>query len=152
VKAAAEFPGDLGYRQAVQVAQRQRRAVMRRQPRQSGVGGRDVELRIEGGDPVALGPDLLAIPLPGHTRGSMALLVRNTFLFTGDHLWGGDDGESLEAGREVCWHSWTEQTRSMEKLLAFDFEWVLPGHGPRFHAPAPKMRAALERLIERMKA
>jgi glyoxylase-like metal-dependent hydrolase (beta-lactamase superfamily II)/ferredoxin len=112
----------------------------------------DVELRIEGGDPVALGPDLLAIPVPGHTRGSMALLVRNTFLFTGDHLWGGDDGESLEARREVCWHSWTEQTRSMEKLLAFDFEWVLPGHGRRFHAPAPKMRGALERLIGRMKA
>src|ERR1700753_762362 len=39
VKAAAERPGDLGDRQAVQVAQRQRRAVMRRQPGQGGVGG-----------------------------------------------------------------------------------------------------------------
>jgi glyoxylase-like metal-dependent hydrolase (beta-lactamase superfamily II) len=39
----------------------------------------------------------------------------------------------------------------MEKLLAYDFEWVLPGHGPRFHAPAPRMRAALEKLIARMK-
>ena len=48
VQAAAEFPGDLGYRQAVQVAQRQRRAVMRRQPGQSSVGSRDVELRIPG--------------------------------------------------------------------------------------------------------
>jgi glyoxylase-like metal-dependent hydrolase (beta-lactamase superfamily II)/ferredoxin len=116
-----------------------------------GTGTLDVERRIEGDDPVALAPDLLAIPLPGHTRGSMALLFRDEVLFTGDHLWGRGDGESLGASRGVCWYSWEEQTRSMEKLLAYDFEWVLPGHGPRFHAPAPRMRAALEKLIARMK-
>ena len=82
----------------------------------------------------------------------MALLVHGTLLFTGDHLWGSEDGEGLEAGRDVCWYSWAEQTRSMEKLLAFDFEWVLPGHGPRFHAPARTMRAELEKLIGRMKS
>ena len=112
---------------------------------------RDVERRLDGGEPVPLAADLLAIPVPGHTRGSMALLVRGKILFTGDHLWGTDDGRRLEAGRHVCWYSWAEQTRSMEKLLAFDFEWVLPGHGPRFHAPAPAMRAELEGLIARMK-
>ena len=116
-----------------------------------GQGTRDVERRIEGDEPVSLAPDLLAIPLPGHTRGSQALLYRETILFTGDHLWGSDDGHGLDASRGVCWYSWAEQTRSMEKLLAFDFEWVLPGHGPRFHAPARKMRAALEQLIARMK-
>jgi glyoxylase-like metal-dependent hydrolase (beta-lactamase superfamily II)/ferredoxin len=119
--------------------------------RDVGHGTDDVERRIGGGEPVLLAPDLLAIPVPGHTRGSMALLVRGTFLFTGDHLWGTHDGEGLEAGRGVCWYSWAEQTRSMERLLAFDFEWVLPGHGPRFHASAPRMRAELERLIGRMK-
>ncbi len=31
---------------------------------------RDVERYIEGADPVRLAPDLLAIPVPGHTRGS----------------------------------------------------------------------------------
>jgi len=112
---------------------------------------REVERRIEGDDPVRLADDLLAIPTPGHTRGSMVLLYRGTFLFTGDHLWGSEDGERLDAGRGVCWYSWAEQTRSMEKLLAFDFEWVLPGHGPRFHAPAAKMRAELEGLVGRMK-
>jgi glyoxylase-like metal-dependent hydrolase (beta-lactamase superfamily II) len=111
----------------------------------------DIERPIEGSEPVPLAPGLLAIPVPGHTRGSMALLVRGRFLFTGDHLWGSGDGEGLEAGREVCWYSWAEQTRSMEKLLSFDFEWVLPGHGPRFHAPARRMRAEMERLIARMK-
>jgi len=116
-----------------------------------GPGTRDVERRLEGDEPEPLADDLLAIPVPGHTRGSTALLFRGTFLFTGDHLWGSADGEGLEAGRDVCWYSWAEQTRSMERLLAFDFEWVLPGHGPRFHAPARKMRAEIEKLVARMK-
>jgi glyoxylase-like metal-dependent hydrolase (beta-lactamase superfamily II)/ferredoxin len=117
------------------------------------VGGatRDVERRIEGTAPFALAPDLLAIPVPGHTRGSVALLYRDRFLFTGDHLWGSADGSGLEASSDVCWYSWGEQTRSMERLLDFDFEWVLPGHGPRLHAPAARMRAALEKLALRMK-
>jgi glyoxylase-like metal-dependent hydrolase (beta-lactamase superfamily II)/ferredoxin len=113
---------------------------------------REVERRLEGDDPVPLAEDLIAIPTPGHTRGSMVLLYRGTYLFTGDHLWGADDGEGLAAGRSVCWYSWSEQTRSMERLLAHDFEWVLPGHGPRFHAPAARMRAALEKLIAQMKS
>jgi len=116
-----------------------------------GAATRDVERRIEGGDPVWLAPDLLAIPVPGHTRGSLALLYRGRFLFTGDHLWGSADGRGLDASSDVCWYSWSEQTRSMERLLAFDFEWVLPGHGPRFHAPAARMRMALEKLVLRMK-
>src|SRR5580693_5020611 len=110
-----------------------------------GADTRDVERRLEGTDPVSLAPDLLAIPVPGHTRGSVALLYRGRFLFTGDHLWGSGDGSGLDASSEVCWYSWSEQRRSMERLLAFDFEWVLPGHGPRFHAPAARMRAALTR-------
>ncbi len=117
-----------------------------------GPGTRDVERRIEGAEPVSLAPDLLAIPVPGHTRGSMVLLFRESVLFTGDHLWGSDDGTGLDASRSVCWHSWEEQTRSMERLLGFDFEWVLPGHGPRFHAPPRRMREALEKLVVRMKA
>jgi len=119
--------------------------------RDVGPDTREVERRIEGDEPVALASDLLAIPTPGHTRGSAVLLFRGTFLFTGDHLWGSEDGERLEAGEGVCWYSWAEQTRSMEKLLAFDFEWVLPGHGPRFRAPARRMRAEIERLVARMR-
>jgi glyoxylase-like metal-dependent hydrolase (beta-lactamase superfamily II)/ferredoxin len=116
-----------------------------------GAGTRDVERRIEGDEPVSLAPDLLAIPVPGHTRGSVALLYRGRFLFTGDHLWASADGAGLDASSEVCWFSWSEQTRSMERLLAFDFEWVLPGHGPRLHAPAARMRQELEKLVRRMK-
>ena len=50
--------------------------------------------------------------------------------------------------RSVCWYSWREQVKSLEKLLAFRFRWVLPGHGRRFHAEtAEKMRDAIAALL-----
>jgi glyoxylase-like metal-dependent hydrolase (beta-lactamase superfamily II)/ferredoxin len=116
-----------------------------------GHGTRNVERVVEGTEPVALAADLTAIPLPGHTRGSMALL-HGARLFTGDHLWADEDtpGE-LDAGRGVCWYSWSEQIRSMERLRAHSFTDVLPGHGRRFTAPSSDaLRAALDRLIARM--
>jgi glyoxylase-like metal-dependent hydrolase (beta-lactamase superfamily II)/ferredoxin len=109
----------------------------------------DVERKLTGRDPIVLDDDLTIIPVPGHTRGSVALLYRDV-LFSGDHLWG--EGERLGAGHDVCWHSWSEQTRSMERLLDFSFTWVLPGHGDRFRArDAAHMRAELEALVTRMK-
>jgi glyoxylase-like metal-dependent hydrolase (beta-lactamase superfamily II)/ferredoxin len=107
---------------------------------------RGIERLIDGRDPVRLDDDLLLIPVPGHTRGSAALLHRE-FLFTGDHLWAEDDGR-LGASRSVCWYSWDEQIRSMDRLSAFDFTQVLPGHGRRFGAHSPlAMRHELARLI-----
>lgn len=40
----------------------------------------------------------------------------------------------------------------MEKLQAFDFEWVLCGHGQRVYLPLPEMKNQLLSLIDRMKA
>ena len=94
-----------------------------------------------------LAPGLRAIHLPGHTRGSCALLMDDTYLFTGDHLWAWDG--RLEMGRSVSWYSWTEQKKSLRKLLDYRFEWVLPGHGRSFHLPAPRMREAVEHLVAR---
>src|SRR5262249_32443121 len=90
-----------------------------------------IERELEGDDLIQLAEDLLVIPVPGHTRGSAALLLGERVLFSGDHLWGRGDG-TLGASRSVCWYSWREQTRSMERLREFRFEWVLPGHGRRF--------------------
>ncbi len=97
---------------------------------------RAVERKLEGDLPVALGPGLLAVPVPGHTAGSCALLVDETFLFTGDHLWG-DAGGRLGASRAVCWWDWDRQVASLESLESLRFEWVLPGHGRPWRAPAP---------------
>jgi len=113
---------------------------------------RDVERRLEGPDPVRLDDDLLAIPVPGHTRGHSVLLYRDRFLFTGDHLAWSEGRRRLVAFRDACWYSWTEQTRSMQRLLDYSFEWVLPGHGGRWHAPsAAAMRKELERCIAWMR-
>lgn len=111
-----------------------------------------VERVIEGEEAVQLDADLSVIPVPGHTRGHMVLLYQNKFLFTGDHLAWSPARETLTAFRSVAWYSWPEQTRSMAKLLDYDFEWVLPGHGPIHADTREAMRAHLERCIQWMKA
>lgn len=109
-----------------------------------------VERVLTGQETVELADDLLAIPTPGHTRGHTVLLYRNKFLFTGDHLWWSEACDSLHASHNVCWYSWTAQTRSMKRLLEYAFEWVLPGHGRRVHLSSSVMREHLERCIARM--
>ena len=114
-------------------------------------GTRDVERIVDGTAPIALAPDLTIVPVPGHTRGSCVLVYRDMFAFTGDHVWASDDGDHLEAGRDVCWYSWPEQRRSMERLADHAFVQVLPGHGRRFRAAsAAAMRSELRRLASTM--
>jgi glyoxylase-like metal-dependent hydrolase (beta-lactamase superfamily II)/ferredoxin len=112
--------------------------------------GFEVERRIDGREAVRLDGDLTIIPTPGHTAGHLALLHRDKFLFTGDHLWWDPEAGRLHASRRYCWHSWSEQRRSMEKLLGWSFEWILPGHGARHRAPAAELRREVEALIGRM--
>lgn len=115
-------------------------------------GTRGVERKISGSEPVPLDDELVAIPTPGHTRGHAVLLYRDRFLFTGDHLAWSTRRGGLIAFRDACWYSWEEQTRSMERLLDFTFEWVLPGHGAwRRAESAAAMRRDLERCIEWMR-
>jgi glyoxylase-like metal-dependent hydrolase (beta-lactamase superfamily II)/ferredoxin len=102
-----------------------------------------------GDEPSELGRGLLAIPVPGHTRGSCALLVDERWLFTGDHLWADDEGH-LGMGRGVCWYSWPEQLRSLRKLLDYPFEHVLPGHGRSLKLPKAVMREQLGALVRRL--
>ncbi|MDB5047435.1 MAG: gloB 1 [Fibrobacteres bacterium] len=112
---------------------------------------RTAERILKGADDVELAPDLRIIPVPGHTKGSCALLYRNRFLFTGDHLAFSERRGHLYAFRDACWHSWPELTESMEKLRGHPFEWVLPGHGRRFHSDAETMRGQLEACIRWMR-
>jgi glyoxylase-like metal-dependent hydrolase (beta-lactamase superfamily II)/ferredoxin len=110
-----------------------------------------IERRLKGNNPIALDDHLTVIPTPGHTRGHAVLLYRNRYLFSGDHLWWSPNYQSLHASQSVCWYSWTEQTRSVERLLNYEFEWVLPGHGRRAHASREEMRAELALLVARMR-
>ena len=129
----------------------------------------DAEIVLDGQDPILLGSDFLVIPTPGHTRGHCCLFYSPTtddgrrtaprattndqrptiFLFTGDHLWWDRETKSLGAGPEVCWWSWPEQMKSLGRLLDYQFDWVLPGHGARIHLTAAELHASLQALVER---
>jgi glyoxylase-like metal-dependent hydrolase (beta-lactamase superfamily II) len=115
-------------------------------------GTREVETQLAGQEPTSLGDDFQAIPVPGHTRGSVVYLYRRKFLFTGDHLWWSPNVNGLHASPRVCWYDWKQQTASMERLLDYEFEWVLPGHGRRYKAvSAAAMRNELQQLVARMR-
>jgi glyoxylase-like metal-dependent hydrolase (beta-lactamase superfamily II)/ferredoxin len=111
--------------------------------------GADVVL--DGPGPWELAPDFLAIPTPGHTKGHCVLLFQERFLFTGDHLNWDRDARQLSASEDYCWYSWPQQAESMQRLAAYRFEWVLPGHGQRVWLPADAMRRQINRLAEAMR-
>lgn len=106
-----------------------------------------VERVVKGADPIQLDDDLLIIPVPGHTRGHVVFLYRNRFLFSGDHLAWSPTRNTLTAFRSVAWYSWPRQIESMTKLLSYDFEWVLPGHGSLHHDTKENMRYHLQSCI-----
>jgi glyoxylase-like metal-dependent hydrolase (beta-lactamase superfamily II)/ferredoxin len=111
----------------------------------------DSEIVLEGSEPMEIRPGFRIIPTPGHTAGHCVLLLRDRFLFTGDHLSWDRDDKCLSASYDYCWDSWADQTRSMASLLNYQFEWVLPGHGQQVKLAFPVMRRELEALITRMK-
>ncbi len=105
-----------------------------------------IEMAIEGVEPVRLADDLLVIPVPGHTKGSICLL-HGRFLFTGDHLAQNQNRTHPTAFSNHCWYSWKEQTASMKRLAAYDFEWILPGHGGRAYYPLREMKQKMAECI-----
>jgi len=118
------------------------------------IPGGPVEQPIAGEAPVELLPGLTAIPTPGHTAGHVCYhyAADGGLLFTGDHLAWDTGLDQPEAWPDVCWFDWGEQARSMERLLAWEFAWILPGHGRRGNAPPHEMRARLRKLVAWMRA
>jgi glyoxylase-like metal-dependent hydrolase (beta-lactamase superfamily II)/ferredoxin len=110
----------------------------------------DAERVIEGYEPIRLSEDFLIIPTPGHTRGHLVLLYKSKYLFSGDHLWWSRNRQSLTASQSVSWYSWPMQIESVRKLLEYDFEWVLPGHGERVHMENGEMKKRLGELVHRI--
>jgi len=104
---------------------------------------------LAGDEPTRIDDNLLAIPVPGHTRGSVAYLVASQYLFTGDSLAWSFEQNDLTAFRSYCW-SWTTQTRSLGRLCEHAFEGVFAGHGGSRILSFDDMKARLEALVERM--
>jgi glyoxylase-like metal-dependent hydrolase (beta-lactamase superfamily II)/ferredoxin len=111
---------------------------------------------VTGAAPVMLEDDLQLIPTPGHTEGSMVVVLgrpgpAGQILFSGDHLWWGVEPEGVVASRAYCWWNWEEQVRSVRKLLDLDVRWLLPGHGRRRAFAAGEWRPELERTLARIR-
>ena len=108
----------------------------------------DAEEVIEGTSACQFSSEFTIIPVPGHTSGSMCLHYRDRYLFTGDHLWWDPEQRQLDAPRQLVWDA-EALAQSIEALVQYPFDWVLPGHGGRVHLPRSHMRAALRHLVQR---
>jgi glyoxylase-like metal-dependent hydrolase (beta-lactamase superfamily II)/ferredoxin len=107
---------------------------------------------LEGGDDTEIGPGLVAIPTPGHTKGSVMYLLDERYLFTGDSLAWSHSLDDLTAFRSACWWSWSAQADSLERLArTHRFSWVLPGHGARVVGDPDDLHRRLGRLVDRMR-
>jgi len=92
-----------------------------------------------------------AIPVPGHTKGSVVFQVDDALLFTGDSLTWNYERDGMRAFREACWYSWTAQKQSLIGLAEYGFERLFSGHGPWSPRRDPTvMRQLLLELTERM--
>lgn len=111
----------------------------------------NVEIELTGKTVFHWTDDLLIIPVPGHTKGHTVLLYRDKFLFSGDHISWSENLQQIVAFRNFCWYSWSELIESTEKLLDYSFQWILPGHGRRYHADSVKMKLELQKSLQWMK-
>jgi glyoxylase-like metal-dependent hydrolase (beta-lactamase superfamily II) len=107
---------------------------------------------LEGESAHPIAPGLVAIPVPGHTRGSVVYLLDDRVLFAGDSLAWSLREQDLIAFRDACWYSWSALTASLAKLADYRFEWLLPGDGWPAHLIADEMNARLRALVARMRA
>jgi glyoxylase-like metal-dependent hydrolase (beta-lactamase superfamily II) len=106
---------------------------------------------LEGESTRTIAPGLIAIPVPGHTRGSVVYLLDDRVLFAGDSLAWSIREQDLVAFRDACWHSWSALNASLAKLADYRFEWLLPGHGWPAHLAAKEMNTRLRALVARMR-
>lgn len=73
------------------------------------------------------------VHVPGHTRGSIAVVDANSkSLFSGDHIFHSQHLGRLGASTRYCSFSWEVQQTSVAKLANEPFLSIYPGHG-RMH-------------------
>lgn len=89
------------------------------------------ERRLQADEDRELAAGLRLISTPGHTAGSLVLLLGGQILFSGDHLWWSAEAQAVVASQRYCWWDWSRQLESVAKLRDLDVRWLLPGHGGR---------------------
>ena len=112
----------------------------------------EAEILIEHNHDEQLTDDLLIISVPGHSHGDLALLYREKFLFSGDHLAYSPELKNLYAFKGYNWNSWEVQIQSVSKLANYNWSWLLPGHGRRAHASPEQMKLNIKKCVEWMQS
>lgn len=113
----------------------------------------ECELQLSNEDfPYMLGEECELLHVPGHTKGSIALLHRpSKNLFTGDHLCWSQRRNGLTPSPIYCFFSWEIQQESVAKLKDVDFLHGWPGHGRPFHFEnAADRERQIEESVARM--
>jgi glyoxylase-like metal-dependent hydrolase (beta-lactamase superfamily II)/ferredoxin len=108
--------------------------------------------RLRGDQPTVIDDGVVAIPVPGHTRGSVMFLVDDDALFTGDSLYWSRAARRLSAFPDATWYSWDAQIAALDRLVTHHrFGWILPGHGDRRRLDADTAAAEVRALVARMR-
>ncbi len=68
-------------------------------------------------------------------------------LFSGDHLWRSTKKSVIVASKAYCWWNWTEQLKSVERLLNLEVHWLLAGHGYAHQFMPGQWNKALEQIL-----
>ena len=104
---------------------------------------------LEGQEPLELAPQIELLPTPGHTPGSLCLLLgdQRRVLFSGDHVWWNRDQDVLVCSERYCWWDFNVQIRSLQRLQPLDVAWLLPGHGHRQYFQPGTWTEAVEQTL-----
>ncbi|RAJ60027.1 glyoxylase-like metal-dependent hydrolase (beta-lactamase superfamily II) [Streptomyces sp. Amel2xB2] len=110
----------------------------------------DADRVLRGTEPSEISPGVTAVPLPGHTRGSVVYLADERYCFSGDSFYWSRTTEDVEVAESVTWYSIGELAASLARTAGrLRFEWLLPGHGDRRRLPRDEAARRMERLTAR---
>ncbi|MFF4114974.1 MBL fold metallo-hydrolase [Streptomyces sp. NPDC001714] len=110
----------------------------------------DADRVLHGTEPAEISDGVLALPFPGHTRGSVLYLADERYCFSGDSFYWSRTTADIEVADSVTWYSIRELAASLTRTAdRLRFEWLLPGHGDRRHLPHEEMTSRLRDLAAR---
>ncbi|WP_406436183.1 MBL fold metallo-hydrolase [Streptomyces sp. NBC_00631] len=110
----------------------------------------DADRVLRGTEPARIADGVLALPFPGHTRGSVLYLADDRYCFSGDSFYWSRTTADIEVVDSVTWYSIRELAASLTRAAGrLRFEWLLPGHGDRRRLPHGEMADRLRHLAAR---
>ena len=110
----------------------------------------DADRVLRGLEPTEVGEGVLAVPFPGHTRGSVLYLADERYCFSGDSFYWSRTTRDVEVVDSVTWYSVQVLAESLTRTAdRLRFEWLLPGHGDRRRLRHDEMSRRLRALASR---